>query len=244
MRETDIFVRNKEHNTFPIIHHCPEDMPNKIWFDLERIRGSYSASICKPDDLTIITFNNTPRPMLLEKRLNASNTEYLLLGKEVQPWTNPAKIDLLVEHLPKVSTKYVLVMDDIDVIISSNIGSILQTFHTFDCKVLYNSSSVIYPKENKYSEIETTLCDDRFRHLNSGCFIGYTDYCLELYREALAFNDAITTKHYHSDQIKLKAMYVAKHPEIRLDSKARIFQVWNVKGGKCEDILEICYKSL
>lgn len=234
-----IFVHNRYQNSFPYVHHCPLDVPEKIWHELVRVRGSSSQSLKKPSDLTIITFNNTKEKMLLEQRLDASNTEYVLLGKEVEKWTNPHKIELLKDYLPFVKTEFVLVLDCCDVVISSDLSNIINDFKTFNCNVLYNASSVIYPAEKHYSAIEETICDDFFNHLNSGCFIGYKDYCLDLYTEAHKFEDEITKEHHYSDQIRLKALYVKRYPEIKIDSKSKIFQLFHWKNMKSEDFIQI-----
>lgn len=237
-----IFVHNLHQNTFPYVHHCPLDVPEEIWHDLVRVRGSSSHSLNKPNDLTIITFNNTNEKMLLENRLDASNTEYVLLGKEVEKWTNPHKIELLKDFLPSVKTEFILVLDCCDVIISSDLSKIIDDFKTFNCNVLYNASSVVYPAEIHYSSIEKIICNDFFNHLNSGCFIGYKDYCLELYTEAYKFEDKITVEHYYSDQIRLKALYVQRYPEIKIDSNCKIFQLFHWKNMKSSDFLHICTK--
>jgi len=180
--------------------------------------------------------------MLLEHRLDSSNTEYALLGKEVEKWTNPHKIELLKNFLPSVKTEFVLVLDCCDVVISSDLSKIIDDFKTFNCNVLYNASSVVYPAEKHYSSIEEIICDDFFNHLNSGCFIGYKNYCLQLYTEAYEFEDEITKEHHYSDQIRLKALYVKKHPEIKIDSKCKIFQLFNWKNMKSSEFLQICTK--
>lgn len=243
-----IVVRNKLYQTFPLIHHCPLDRPHQIWHDLVRICGKSSKSICKPGDLTIITFNNTDEKMLLEHRLCNSQTDHVVLGKGLSEWKNPLKIQLLAEYLPSVKTDFVLVMDACDVIISSDLLGLIGKFLEFRCKVLYNASSFIYPYETHYSFLERNITQDLFGYFNSGCFIGFTDYCRELYRQVNSYEDETTMAHAYSDQIKLKPFYLQEYPKIKIDSGCKLFQIWNinrlVKDYVCEDILDICCKFL
>lgn len=235
-----MIARNLLYDTHPIIHHCPLDVPGFLWNRLVRMKGHCPESLDKPDDLTIITFNNTGHPMLLENRLLASATDYVLLGANVENWRNPLKIDLLVEFLPSVSTPYVLVLDAIDVVITSKLSNLIERFGKFNCKMLFNSSSAIYPWEPTYSSEEKRICRSIFCHLNSGCFIAETDYCLQIYSEASKFSDEVTTEFHYSDQIKLKAMYLKYYPDIKIDYRSDIFQVWNYS----RDVVDLCCKFI
>jgi hypothetical protein len=238
---THVFVENIRYNTSPLVHHCPEDHPEKIWNTLVKLKGDCSDDIQKPKNLTVVTFNNQNEEMLLERRLNASKTEFLVLGKGLKYWNNPMKIGLLKEGLQRVQTEYVLVMDASDVVISGNLSQIVVGFEKFKCEVLYNASSCVYPAECHYSSIEDTIHQGLFSHLNSGCFIGKTDYCLSLYQEVSEYKDEITELHHYSDQIKIKPFYVKNHPKIKIDTMCEIFQIWNLRGRgmKCSDILKI-----
>lgn len=239
-----VFVTNKYNKTLPYIHHCPLNTPEEIWDRLASIAMRMkTTNLQKPEDLTIITFNNTSEKMLLQRQLELTNTDYVLLGGNIsRRWKNTYKISLLNEHLSKVSTKYVLVMDASDVLVTRPLNRLISDFSEFDCRVLYNASSVIYPSENVYSQKENAICSDFFNHLNSGCFVGETEFCKNLYTKVEEFNDAVTTEHYYSDQIKLKAMYVNNPKEIMIDSKCSIFQVFHWKDTKCDEFLDITVK--
>lgn len=239
------FVENIQSKEMPVIHHCPEDQPEKIWYKLVDLVLKNKNRINKPKDLTIITFNNTNKKMLLEKNLDLLKFDYLVFGKEFKVWENPHKIKILKEELPKIKTNFVLVLDAEDVVISNNIYNLLEKFKNENCKILYNASSCRYPNEDKYSSQELKIEKSLFRHINSGCFLGNTDYCCSLYQEAFDFEDEVTKKHNYSDQIKIKKFYIEKYPEIKIDSKCKIFQIWNTRCANisCKDILKIKYKT-
>ncbi|MFM8759713.1 MAG: glycosyltransferase domain-containing protein [Methylophilaceae bacterium] len=239
---THVLVENTRYDTLPVIHHCPEDHPQKIWNTLVKLKGDCSDDIQKPKNLTVITFNNQNEEMLLERRLNASKSEFLVLGKGLKEWRNPMKIELLKEGLQRVQTEYVLVMDASDVVISGSLARIVVEFKKFECEVLYNASSYVYPAEDRYSVMEDKIYQGLFSHLNSGCFIGRTNYCLNLYREVSEYSDEITERHHYSDQIKIKPFYIKNYPKIKIDTMCEIFQIWNVKGMNCSDILKIRLK--
>lgn len=225
-----LYVCNGLFQTMPCIHHCPLDFPPLIWHEMVGRALDARQSLNKPEDLTILTFNNTNEKMLLQKNLENRNVDYILLGQGIQKWSNPLKINLLVDALPSVKTKYVLVLDAIDVVISSDLGNIISDFQRLNCSVLYNASCVVYPRESRYSRMEEKIVDPKksgFCHLNSGCFIGLTDFCLAMYERCSGFSDDITNEHHYSDQIKIKAMYVDLHPQMKIDYECKIFQVWN-----------------
>lgn len=240
------FIKNIFSNQNPIVHHCPENNPEKIWKDMVKLSLKNNFDLNKPKDLSIITFNNTNKKMILEKNLDLLKSDYFVLGKNIKTWKNTLKISLLKEFLLKIKTNFVLVLDAEDVIISNEISKIIEKFKKFNCKVLYNASSCIYPNENFYSSLEKNMVKKLFCHLNSGCFIGYTGYCQKLYSDIFSYEDNITKKHYYSDQIKVKKFYTERHPEIQIDSECKIFQVWNVKSLnlKCKDVIKLHNKIL
>lgn len=222
-----LHVRNRIYNTFPSILHCPNDRPEDLWFNLIQIAKRNHLKIKLPDDLTLLTFNNTPSKMLLEIILDGHNVNYTVLGKEITIWKNPLKIKLLKDHLKKVKTNFVLVLDAEDVIVIKTLENIIEQFLNFNCSVLYNASCFIYPGLCAHTINEERFSKSFFRHLNSGCFIGYTNFCKELYEQCDVYEDDITRKYHYSDQIKLKALYVQMHPKIKIDDTCEIFQVFH-----------------
>jgi hypothetical protein len=164
----------------------------------------------------------------LEKNLNALDIKHHVLGKSLNNWKNPNKISLLVDFLPNIKTEYTMVLDAYDVLLVNNMKDIITDFESFGSMILFNATYGTYPEDKKglYCNMEKSLKpNDFFCHLNSGCFLGKTDYVKYLYNLALSHEDNVTKKYHYSDQIKIKKFYVEKFPEIQIDSKCKIFQV-------------------
>jgi hypothetical protein len=224
-------LRNKIYGTSPLILHCP-NKPFRNQFLLEGVDPfwprliSNSAKIIRlPENIKIITFNNRSRKSLLEKKLDILGVNYLVLGKNVSDWYNRAKIRLLVENLGGVREEFILVLDSDDVLIMSSLEDIIKKFIAFDCEVLFNSEPYPYPLECFYSGMEKKICKEPFCYLNSGCFIGRTEFCRKLYRECFTYRDSIIDNHAYSDQIKIKPFYIKMYPQIKIDFSSEIFQI-------------------
>ena len=226
----NVKLKNKIYNTYPSILHCP----NKTFrnqFLLEGVRPFWPRLISNsakrlrlPVEIKIITFNNRSHKSLLEK-LDLLGVDYLVLGKNVAYWYNRLKIKLLVENLNEVREEFILVLDADDVLIMSSLEDIIEKFIAFDCEVLFNSEPYPWPLEFFYSDMEKAICKESFCHLNSGCFIGRTEFCRKLYRECFTYRDSIVDNHAYSDQIKIKPFYIKMHPQIKIDFSSKIFQI-------------------
>jgi hypothetical protein len=178
--------------------------------------------------------------MVLEETLDLQGIPYKLLGNGIKRWTNPHKIMLLKDHLGDVDTEFVLVLDANDVIIIRSLHDLLDKFRRFECQMLYNASSFVYPCETFYSSKEESITNKFFNHLNSGCLIGYTKFVHEVYSQAYEFEDNITRTHYYSDQIKIKSIYIKMYPKIKLDTRCEIFQIFHAKIP-LYSFIEMCY---
>jgi|694.fasta_scaffold116054_3 hypothetical protein len=224
-------LKNKIYNTYPSILHCP-NKPFRNQFLLEGVRPFWPRLISNsvkrlrlPEEIKIITFNNRSYKSLLEKNLDLLGVDYLVLGKNVASWYNRLKIKLLVETLDEVREEFILVLDADDVLIMSSLEDIIEKFIPFDCEVLFNSEPYPYPLESFYGDMEKAICKEPFCHLNSGCFIGRTEFCRKLYRECFTYRDSIVDNHAYSDQIKIKPFYIKMYPQIKIDFSSEIFQI-------------------
>lgn len=207
-------IRNTYYNSEPLIFHCPfvEDRFGReplLWKQLlaEQIQE------CKlPDDLTIFTWNSKPATSVLELQLNALGLPYTVLGKNVQVWRNCYKPKLLLDSLP--NTKYVLALDAYDVVLVRSLETIVERFEQYNCKVLFNAQDRPWPPESPLFE------DVPFGYLNSGAFIGETEYLRELFIE---YQHIKPITHRNSDQGIINQQMIG-NPDTKLDYRCSVFQ--------------------
>jgi len=102
----------------------------------------------KPDELEIVLCHNyDSKPIAVQSLDYLGIRDYVELGRDVQPWTNRAKIALVLDHLERgCNAEYVLFLDAIDVILTADPARMLRCFREeFDCGVLFNASKDSFP---------------------------------------------------------------------------------------------------
>jgi hypothetical protein len=236
-------IVNKKYNTRPSILHCPSKNFRNCFF-LDGVRPDWPKLISHftktpldfkvPAKVKVITFSNIKNKTLLEKNLDSVGIDYLILGKQIEKWENIKKIELLVENLPKIDEEFVLVLDAADALVVSSLDNLIKKFSLFGCDVVFNAEPFSWPMESVYFKREDSICSEPFNHLNSGCFIGKTKFCAQLYLECLNYCDKITETHKYSDQIKIKPFYLKMYPKIKIDYRCEIFQIFY-----CNEFLKI-----
>ena len=186
-----------------------------------------------PNNLTIVTWNNSPQKGIAEKSMNMLGAEYqqLDLGKR---WIRKNKIDLNVQALKEITTDYVMGIDSYDVIILS-FKNIIDKFLSNNCDVLFSGELNDYPKVPFLREFEQSIAKSDFCHLNSGGWIGKTQQCLEFFKhcqETTNVDIVLADPRGHipnDDQGITRKVFFQKYPAIRIDYECNIFQcLYNV----------------
>jgi hypothetical protein len=233
-------IRNYIFDTFPCIIHHPTKLIRNSFF-LEDQCGEWVKLMnhftkngfrCEiRDDIKILTANSRQSLSPLEKNLDLLGIEYEVLGRgESNTWTNRNKPRLICDRLKSVKEKYVLFMDADDVLVVRDLCDIVDRFMSFGCRMLFNASSWAYPLESRYSSIEKLMVNSPFCHLNSGCFIGESEFCVGALEKWLEFNDKTTDSFLESDQIKMKPVYIDLYPDVQIDYNCSIFQILDLES--------------
>ena len=158
-----------------------------------------------PKDLTIVTCRNKGS---MEDRIIdhlkgyedisilEQNLEYLGVGLKVLrddrlPWRNTFKFELLNHYLNsgECKTEYFMCVDAIDVIFKDDPQKVIDIFLGFDCEALFMSTTSL-DGYNCMPDIFNQILDinkDNGRYLNSGVYIGRTDFIKEVIESAMSY---------------------------------------------------------
>ena len=130
---------------------------------------------CQLTDTTIVTCFNSDfckQRFLLKQSLDLFSVPLQVYGRNIVKWRNSLKIGLCLNAFKSITTKYVIVLDATDVVIVQDPQLIVERFKELNCKMLYG---VERPRGNDFIVA---------RHLNSGMFVGETEFCSMIYNEA------------------------------------------------------------
>lgn len=231
----NVGMTNKMFGTRPIAVHCPSPLHD----DWRRFVGTVmdqGQRRCQAPDVTVFTWNGTDRPTkpcgVLERSLERLGIPTLVLGQGPgAPWKNIDKFRLTFEALQRVKTPYVIGADSCDVIFFDNPQLAVDRFRTeFHCELVFNATgSRCWPELPEFVRFESALPMAKVaqqRHwLNSGLFIGKTEFCREYFRQ-LAQEPPIAGYEF-SDQAVIKQTWPRWFPQVQLDYFSSIFQWFN-----------------
>ena len=226
----EIYLSNKGHKIK--ICHFPGWTRYNYKHKIDKF-SRYKTSI--PDNLTIITvvdddsvaYDKSP----LIKQLNMNGIPFINAAehKDVYPWVNNKKLELINDALKKVNTTYCLILDGIDVVIIDDLKDIIDIYSTYGKDIIYNASPWAHPKldiegiENR-KELYGEYC-----YLNAGCCIGKTTALKKFYKECVeTFNAADTNdENWESEQYFVRQVFAKHTDKIFFDYECKIFQVWH-----------------
>jgi hypothetical protein len=238
--------QNLEFGTSPVFLHShgwgPHAEKTKMFHVFNRIKQKLlsepSEKIGSIPDLTIITFNNKKKIYPLEECLVHFGVPYIVLGKKIKKFKPKDKINLILNALKNIKTKYVSAIDAKDVLALNKIDKTLETFKKeFKCKILFQASKYHYPKDLDTKEFEESVATTDFKFLNGGLMIGEKRFCKKIYKEALE-TSLKDKQNSNSEQRILKKLYKKNHPEFQIDHKCRIFQSFKrIDVGFYKDIV-------
>jgi len=187
----------------PVIHdrHIVKRAFNQI---IEH--GEYKNAFTKPANLTIVTVRNEGSlddriiPSLEgyeDRSILEANLEYLgihplvVLTDPRLPWRNTFKFEIILNYLNsgKCNTEYFMFCDAVDVIFKDDPQKVIDIFKSFNCDALFMSthSSDGYscmPEVKKFVDEEIQSSG---RYLNSGVYIGKTNFIKEVFEEAIQY---------------------------------------------------------
>jgi hypothetical protein len=226
-------VRNLVTGTTPGVLHRNGNPPEwyERWPQVVDAFFEEPHAPCAPcPDLTVMTWNSRPTKSVLERSLDVRGIPHLVLGKQVSKWRPYVKLFLNAEALSRVRTEYVMAMDADDVLMVACPGQLLDAFKTFGCDIVFSGEKNHYPKVPSLYDFEKSIGETKYRHLNSGAWIGRTEACLKFFKDsAKEDNSDILAAHpakhvLADDQGVTRKTFRRYHPAARIDYRCQIFQ--------------------
>ena len=183
--------------TSPIIH---DRHIVKNYFENMVFNNIHKNKFITPKDLTIVTCRNlgTMEDRIIDslsgyehKSILECNLEYLgindlvVLTDNRLPWRNTFKIEMIYNYIQsgKCTTKYIMYCDAIDVIFIDDPNRVIDIFKAHECKMLFMSTPAkhgyaLMPQIKQWADKLST------RYLNSGVWIGETNFVYDVFHEA------------------------------------------------------------
>lgn len=136
-------------------------------------------------------------------------------------------------------TNLVCFMDSFDTLINRELdNNFIEEFENYNCKVLFGAETNSFP----FKELGciTDLHTYEFKYLNSGLFIGYKDYLIEILKECIKYKKIINCLNYtNNDQTLFSLIYMyhvlSFDKSIQIDYNCNIFL--NIFGKKINDFV-------
>ncbi len=248
-----LIIHNKHTDTYPLIIHA-QGMTNPKLADyftkLTNIFLNTDPPPCDDIDLTVTNYKTIGSA---QKSINHLRfPRFIALGDKHTNFELHHKIGIINDIMDSISTRYVLYVDSHDVLIT-NLDKIINLFKTFQCKMLFNTEPFFWPGNHEYNRPEIKnprpiICPNVFnpafedlhgcnhtnRYLNSGVWIGETDFVKNLIAQYVC-SPLNKLKFWHGgriqgqDQIHYRHAFQNNHELIGLDYESVIFQTLKEK---------------
>jgi len=158
-----------------------------------------------PKDLTIVTCRNEGSledriiphlsgyedTSILEQSLEYLGLDLVVLKDARLPWRNTFKFEMINNYLKsgQCTTKYFMCLDAIDVIFVDNPQKVIDMYESHNCDALFMSTNSLdgyscMPEVKKWAD---DINGGNGRYLNSGVYIGKTNFMKEFFNEAIKY---------------------------------------------------------
>ncbi len=232
-----IRITNELFGSHPIVGHCPGPTHGR-WRRIVDAVLSQKMRAARGPDATFLTWNTGARPGrpdkpcgLFERSLAQFQIEPMVVGQGRKNWRNRDKLQLTADALESITTPYVVGGDSCDVMFFDDPALIVSRFRKhFTCDLLFNSTgSSCWPQLPRLMEFQVSRPIAKFlkgRHwINSGLFVGKTQFCREYFRELA--NAPPVEGYGHSDQAVVMETWPRWYPRVQADDLCQIFQWFN-----------------
>ena len=210
-------IQNINTKNWPlVIHGNGPAKETEKWKEILDVYEEHTKFIQKPNDkLTLLTWSVKDEEFLLGRVMKDMGCDdylnvILLEKKDGQiNWTD--KISKTLEFIKDIDTEYVMGMDALDVIPSSDEpmslwDNIVKLFEEYGCDILFNAEQYNWPSskghgttlgsdnslmkelelvEEFYKRMYNDYFESPWIHLNSGCWIAKRDSMIEFYTEVV-----------------------------------------------------------
>lgn len=199
----------------PIIHR--ERYVNYLW----PLDPSLKNKFKKPKNLTVVTAHNYPEKSIFEQSLDYLGiVPYVVLKQDIKPWSHRLKMEWLLEFLQsgRCRTEYLLFCDARDTIIFDDLHKVLDVFHEMKCELIFSSTVStrgIFQHMPQLWEWTKTVARRHNRYLNSGVFIGRSEFIQKFYEAAVTLFGRFPRP--EDDQDIFRYLHPAFYPEMDLD---------------------------
>jgi|TARA_R100001443_G_C3345290_1_gene175467 hypothetical protein len=259
-------IENVKTKKWPLITHG--NGPSSESSLYKKIKKVFFKSVHEmqniPKELSIITWSIPNEKYILGECMEKLGCKD---GLHVIPFTKPfewtGKVTKTLEYLKYIETPYVMGLDALDVIPSTDEGNlweeILNHFKEMNVDILYNAESSSWPDKefgtslpenhplmyrlNKCKDIEETVYRDMLNsnrcYLNSGCWIAKTSDMIKFYTSVYNLIEEYPESkkdenYFGGEQGFVRAIMPDFFPSIRLDYNSTIIQT--LVGVEDDDI--------
>ena len=187
-----------------------------------------------PDDVEIVTTCNHPDTSMLIGQLSKNDIPYINKVPTGCYWNNLKKISYVNEALQEVKSKYVLILDASDVLITRSIKTIVERFGQHNKQILFGADKHNYPNQ-LVDKIPNRDFRGEFRYLNAGTCFGFLEACRSFYLQAneVLLNGNIYNP-YNSEQLIIRHTFKNLTDIVDFDYECSIFQTF--VGATVKDI--------
>jgi len=206
----------------PIVHR---EKRIKLFWPLD---PSLKNKFKKPENLTIVTAHNYPEKSIFEQSLDFLGiTDYVVLSEPIKTeWRHTYKTKWVLKFLQsgECKTKYLLFCDARDTVLIDDPQKILDIFKTMNCELIFNATlrkKCIYWIMPQLLDWTKTISKKHGRYLNSGAFIGKTEFIQQFLESAVTLIGRLYPP--FSDQEIFRYLHPAFYPEVDIDYSNDIF---------------------
>lgn len=185
--EIKVIRNGKELN---VLHFCGRSL--KEFPSTTKLIGNYIKldNNINPDLTIVSCWTDDAKCMLYQQLKNNGIKLHNCLPKTYNKWWSkwhmPNKIHYILSYLINhVTTKYVLILDGYDVLMT-NTNTIIDKFLKQKYRVLFNATPNNFPDET-IDIVPGREELGRHRYFNAGCCIGYREDLIKFYAEALEY---------------------------------------------------------
>ena len=183
--------------------------------------------IVMPEDVDIVTVTNRPEISILMEQLSKHNIHFINKAPKGCYWTNLKKIGFIIEGLQEVNSKYALILDADDVLLTKDVINIERKFRLFQKELIFGAT------KNNFPDVLIDKVRDRdfrgdFRYLNAGTCFGTVDACLRFYLKASEIlHQILVYNPFNSEQLIIRHAFKESTGYVDFDYQCLLFQTFD-----------------